>query len=277
LDAALTVVSAVASRENAVQVVFSHGVYFSALGDVQDAADPAHYLVLPIDGTVGLDGQPARPVTVQSVAALTPPPGAFPNTIVELTLDRPMTPFPSQYSVTASGLFTADLSLPIEPSAATQRFAGVFKEVVPPQVNSGHPMRDLANPQTQSALVAANASALLGSFATDSSGDYAFDQGIVGFKKRILRRLVTRAGGFAHLGSTYGVGVPAAGKKLASAANRANLAAEAEKQIGQEPETSVVRVTSIVDTATPEKTLFRIYVRPKVGQPTTFDVPLPVK
>jgi hypothetical protein len=278
LDAALLVLEAVASRENAVQIVFNHPVYLSGLGDLPDGADPSHYSVTPVPGFVGADGTEARAVTVLAAAAVSPvPAGVFPGAIVELTLDRPMTPFPSMYQVACAGLFTADLASPLDPATSTGRFSGCFKELVPPQVDAGHPMRDLANPQTQGALIAAAPQALLGSFAADGSGDYASDQGLTGYEKRILRRLVTIPGGFLHLGRNYGVGVAAAGKKLATASARAKLAADAEKQIAQEPETAVVRVTPVVDNSTPGKFLLRIFARPKVGRPTTFDVPLPVR
>lgn len=278
LSASLRLLEAVASRENAIQLVFNHPVYFSQVGDVADAADPTHFAIAPVAGTTGFDGSAARAVSIAAVSVVSPvPAGVFPGAILELTLDRPMTAFPSKYDVACDGLLTADLTQPLDPSAASFRLAGVFKELVVPQVDSGHPMRDIANPQTRQGLETTSPSSLLGSFATDGSGDYAFDQGLTGYKKRILRRLITKPAGFVHLGQGYGVGIASAGKRLGTASARATLAAEAEKQIAQEPETAVVRVTSIQDPAVPGRALYRIYARPKVGSPTTFDVPLPVR
>jgi hypothetical protein len=277
-SAALQLLEAVASRENAVQLLFNHPVYFTGLDDISDAGLPSHYDIEPVAGTFGSDEQPTRLVTAASVAVVTPvQPGVFPGSILEVTLDRPMTPFPSVYTVTVSGLFTADMSQPLDPGASSLRFQGVFKEIEAPQAERAHPRRDLANPQTASALAAANVSALFGSYAADSSGDYAFDEGLVGFKKRILRRYMTKPGGFLHLGVTYGVGLGQAGKRLSTAATRAKYAAEAEKQIAQEPETQTVRVTTAVDSANPGLVRFRTYVKPKAGQPMAFDVPLRVR
>lgn len=159
----------------------------------------------------------------------------------------------------------------------TVRTPAVFKQIVAPQVDSGRVTRDIANPQTLRGAIAAgvslpDAEALLGTFRVDAQGDYAFDEGIETIRKRVVRRLVTAKGGFAHL-PLYGVGIPALGKRLAVAANLAAVAADAEAQILGEPDVAEVSVRPIIDPATPSIVRFQIRVRTKEGKASVFDVP----
>lgn len=159
----------------------------------------------------------------------------------------------------------------------TVRAPAVFKEIVAPQVDSGRVTRDLANPQTLRGAVASgvalpDAAALLGTFRVDAQGDYAFDEGVETIRKRVVRRLVTMRGGFAHL-PNYGVGIPALGKRLAVAATLAAVAADAESQILSEPDVAEVSVRPVIDPRAPGLVRFQVRVRTKEGKPTEFDVP----
>jgi hypothetical protein len=132
--------------------------------------------------------------------------------------------------------------------------------------------RDIANPQTLAALRGLPnggqlPSSVLGTYQPDGTGDYANDAGLTGYVKRVTRRLMTRKGAFAHL-PKYGVGLPDDVKRLQRPGFREAVAADAEDQIMQEPETlSVsVRVTQVGS-----KTLFQVRAQTKLG-PSSFDV-----
>lgn len=161
--------------------------------------------------------------------------------------------------------------------STTMRAPAVFKEIVAVQLDSGRVTRDIANPQTLRGAVASglsvpDAEALLGTFRVDAQGDYAFDEGIETLRKRVIRRLITAKGGFAHL-PNYGVGIPTLGKRLAVAANLATVAADAEAQIASEPDVADVGVRAIIDPTTPSVVRFQVRVRTKEGKASSFDIP----
>lgn len=283
-SAALQLVDAVAIRENVVQLTFNQPVYFSELLDIPDGSIISKYTVAPVAGSVGIDGNPARPVNVAAVAlAQTPedqgdlPPGSQFGAVLDVTLDRPMSPFPCAYTITVSQLFDADLSVALDPGHATLQYAAVFKVFVPPQISTPAFNRDFSNPQSlfgATNLPNPQNVANLGVFPI-SDGDYAIDSGLQGYKKRCFRRLYTAVAGFLHLGPTYGVGIPQQGKKLARPATIAQLAASAESQIGQEPETKSVHVTGARDTQNPGLTRFTVIAVTKGGASTKFSAAFP--
>jgi hypothetical protein len=125
-----------------------------------------------------------------------------------------------------------------------------------------------------SGVLPPEASLLLGTFPIDASGDYGLDRGLRSYKKRILRRLTSKQGAFAHLAaSQYGVGVPGYAKMLGRAGLREQIASEAEAQIRLEPETAQVAVLVEQDAAHPEVTIFRVRARMITGQDATMAVP----
>jgi hypothetical protein len=229
---------AVAIAENLVRLYFSQEPYFSGLLDQYDASNFALYTITTNPST-GLDGTPVQPVSVLYATV-----GSDPNSI-DLTLDRPMTAFPSSYSVAVSGVADEATMTPLPTSSQT--FPGLYRRIVPPQLDAPVPSRDFANPQTPASLLGTSpvspSAIAYGTYVVDDTGDYAFDEGLVAYKKRILRRGMTRKNAFAHLPG-YGVGIPAYGKKLASPSLRAQIAADWETQIKQEPETASVSVTT---------------------------------
>jgi hypothetical protein len=228
----LSLQGAVASVENVVRLYFSEPVYFSGLLDALDASLPSLYAVAPAaDSPPGLDGSAAQSVSVLYAAV-----GEDPNSI-DLFLDRPLSPYPCEYVATVDGVADVATLTPIGPVSVA--FVGVYRVVEAVQPDALYPSRDFANPQTASDQ--ATSSTLLGTFPVDDSGDYGVDQGLVSYKKRILRRLLTRKNGFAFLPG-YGVGVPSYGKRLARASVRSVIASDAESQIAQEPETASVAV-----------------------------------
>lgn len=281
LAAPLTIIAVAPISENRVRVTYSRAIYFSEIGDPQDGADITKYAVTPVAGTTGLDGAGVRAVRVISVV-LSPMSdvGVLFGACVDLVLDRAMSPHPTQYTASSEGVWSANLDA-VDPSSAP--FFGVHMEIAQPSTDEPRRTRDFAYPPLATAndnagLVTSSANAPaspVGTYRTNGRGDYAYDEGIVGLKKRIFRRLVTRPGGFAHLGLTYGVGVPQKLKKLATPMAVQQLISEAEKQIAQEPDVAKVRVTATIDAAH-NLVRFTILVRMVSGQALSVPAAFPM-
>jgi hypothetical protein len=194
--------------------------------------------------------------------------------VVDLVLDRPMTPFPAAYTLTVQDVFSADLLSAIPPTE--QQFPAVFQRITPPSVDVATPSRDVGNAQTAEGLSQSmpdpSNPANLGAFRVDDSGDYSGEEGIAALKNRIYRRLATRKSAFAHL-PEYGVGVKDYGKKLGTQLAISSLVADAEVQISREPEVAFVRVRPILDSLPQGLLRLRIAVRTKSGKAAAFDAP----
>ncbi len=261
--------SALAVSENVVQLFFSVPIYYSGLYDIEDASNRALYTLTPVAGSTGLDGTPAKPLNVASVTL-----GSLSNTytgqVLLLTTDRPMTPNPAQYVVQCSGLWSADMSEPLLTTASSAQFNAVYKQIVSAQVQTLSTRGDFANPQDLDAITSgitpAPQAIQLGSFVVDDTGDYAVETGLVGYKKRILRRIIATPGAFLHLGNQYGAGVRLYGKKLGSATKRAQLTAAVETQVGLEPETAKVSVTTSWSADNPGLIYLVVLARTKTGR-----------
>lgn len=260
----LAIVTAVAVRENTVRVLFNTAPLFDLTLSPNDASNPERFSIVEDASTTGFDGSPARPVTpvyVERVAFA----GAG-GAILDVTVDRPFSPYPTFYRVSANQLVAAASGLPLDPARASFRFEGNYRVLRNAQAEATVPSRDVANPQNFEALVAGGdpvpvpSEDLLGTFPTDASGDYAFDQGLVQIKKRIFRRLMTQPGAFPAM-PDYGVGIPSFVKKLGLAAIRAKLAAESQRQILLEPGVVAAEVTMTSDPAQPSVTILTVKAR----------------
>jgi hypothetical protein len=268
-------VDAIAIRENVIRVEFSGLIYFSGLLDPPDASLAANWTVTANGASVGMNGETARDVSVVLVTVSGEEDGVAPGDsgrFLNLTLDRPMTPWPAEYDIAWTNIFSHDLT---ETSEGTASTVATYRQLEIPQVEAPTLSQDLANPQTlsqaQGSLPNPQGKYALGSFGTTDGGDYANDSGSTNLKKRILRRLFTKKGAFLHLPG-YGVGVTDYVKKLGTAANISALRSDAENQIGQEPDVDQVRVTVLINAATPNLIRLRVAVRPKVGRPLAFDL-----
>src|SRR5271157_1452320 len=242
-------VGAYAPAENVVRVLFSQSPYYSGIFDLYDASDLVHYDVTANVLTTGWDGAVAHAVRPAQVVVATDAVNAL-----DIVLDRPLSPYPAEYSVTVSNLASSGQQSVI--TSATFVLLGVYRKLQPQLPELLLPGADFANPQSAGAIQSAVlGSALgpgvqpLGVFRVDGSGDYAFDAGVSVVKKRILRRGLARKGAFAHLPASYGVGLADACKRLGKAAVRDRYAADYQAQILQEPEVVAARVTAIVDPA----------------------------
>lgn len=274
-DASLSVVDVQAFRENVVRIELSQRAYLTGLLEPQDASRTDKWLVSPVGG-VGYSGDAPRPVTVVSVAFSSEDevgPASY-GKFIDLVLDRPMTSYPAVYEVAWTEVYQEDLSAS---TSGTTQFDAAYRVLLAPTVESGKPSRDFANPQLASAARQAGVQDpadpyALGTFGVSDDGDYAFDEGLASLKKRVIRRLLTKPGAFAHL-PDYGVGIPYEAKRLGTAAVLSRLATEAEVQIAREPDVEKVKVTTIVSPDTPNLVFFRIVVRQRVGKSVAFDVP----
>jgi hypothetical protein len=274
--AAFQFVSSFAPAENIIRLFFTQTPYYSEIYDTYDASDITHYAVSEVSSTTGYDGFAARPVAVVQAIISTAAPNAL-----DLYLDRPMSPYPSQYVVSAVNLASSGLVTIIPSLSAT--ILGVYRALAPMSEDVALPTRDIANPQTLSSIQSSGiGSALpptgqnLGVFNVDSSGDYAFDQGVQCVKKRILRRGVTDKGAFAHLPRTYGVGLLSACKQLGVPAKRNAYAADYQSQIMQEPEVISASVTCLQDPLTPSLLHFVILAQTKMGTTISMDHPIDI-
>lgn len=267
----LLLIGAAAIRENVVRLTFSDAVYFSRILDPNDGSSTARYRVDVVAGTVGLDEFPVRPVRVVAVAL-----GDLPNE-VDLTVDRPFSPWPCKYQVLVNDLVSA-VGEPLSVCPMSRTFVAHQWLILPPQQDTAVLSRDIANPSTELAtldnpLPQAGDEAILGTVPLDQSGDYAFDEGITNLKKRILRRLIVAKGRFAHL-PNYGIGLPGDLKQLMRPAVRAELESSATTQISQEPDIEKVRVQMLVNPNRPNLARFFVLVRTTKGLAFRFDVPI---
>lgn len=267
LASQLQLVLALAVRENVVRLTFDQGVLFTGVFDPGDAAAMARYSLVTVDGT-GIDGEPVRPV-FPIVAELVAGSG---QRVIDLSVDRPFSHWPCRYRVSVNGILSLTGALLVAGSSLI--FDGVHHALPALQPDLVIAARDIANPQTRSALFdplpITDSPLALGAFPTDATGDYAFDEGAVSYKKRVIRRLITRRGRFAHL-PNYGVGILASVKQLARQGVREALAAEAESQIRQEPETIGVKVTIKVESGI---AFYQVRAKCKFGDVDT-TVPVP--
>lgn len=271
----LQLVSAAAVSENAIQLQFTRAVYFSGLLDAPDASSRKRFTVTPDAATKGRNGQPARPVLVTTVQVVDAP-NLVEGQALLITLDRPMTPYPASYSVSCTGLWASDLSVAIDTTAAAQSLLATYRPLVTPSLDAATSSvrGDFANPQVESAAKIAGIPASLGTFGVDDSGDYAADKGVPSYKKRIVRRLISRKNSFAHLaGRNFGADVPSYGKQLSTAQRRAQLVADVEAQVAADPETKSV-TCSVVASSSPY--LFRVQVIAvtTAGQTVRFGMPI---
>lgn len=276
MTAPVTLVSASASAENAVLVVFNEGIYYSRLLDTKDASNPAIWTITPVAGTTGYDGNPARPVYVVSTSSFAVD-GSGNTTSVLLTLDRPMSPYPAQYTMLVSSVWSADQTISIV-AAMSSPFLAVYRTLEPPQVEAPSPGRDFANPQTLSGAVNSTIARpyqqLLGTLGYSPDGDYAIDRGDEGLKKRLTRRTFAKKNGFAFLPG-YGVGITSYSKRLAKASVRDQLAADCEAQFSQEPEVAKAVVSIAPDAQRPNLQRLGIFLQKKSGKTARYSTLIP--
>jgi hypothetical protein len=282
----LELLSAFAVAENVVRLAFNVAPYVSGVLDPADGADPAHYSVAVVAGTVGYDNNPARPVSPVSADVAIDYADVIQSGEIDVVLDRPMSPYPAQYTITVQGLATSG-GLPMSPSPATLQFYGLLKQLVPASNDHALPTRDFANPQSAAGISGSTIGlststfatgvggglVTLGSFVVDDSGDYAVEQGLSALLKRLYRRAMSKPGAFCHLPRDYGVGLADEVKKLGTASVRSRLAARMQSQFSLEPEVVKCQVQVYSDPVTPQITRFSAYVKTRQGVSRQLNMP----
>lgn len=274
-DEAFRIVDAEAWRENVIRVLFGNPVFFNGLVDAFDAGDTRKYSVAPIAGSKGIDGEPARAVSVIGVSLVRDDAFVLPEAegyFLDLTLDRPFTPWPALYTLTMNNVYSEDKTEVLVDESV--QVIAVYRELTKPVIDEPTPSRDIANPQTldmmQASLPRPHAS-LLATYSADDTGDYAFDQGMTSLKKRLYRRIFTRKGTFAHLPPGYGLGIQDYAKQLGTAAVQSRIATDAEAQFSEEPEVAKCRVVFAPIPNRPGGWYLRSYVKTKTGVAVRFD------
>ncbi len=268
----LALVSAVPTRENVVRLEFSLPVYFSRELDPFDASHLKRYTLTPDATSRGDDGRPPRAVqpAVIEVAAVAGAGGK----LLDLWTDRSFSPYPSRYTVAVNGLRATNGAF-LAPGSTSLMFLGLAAGAPVPTRETLAGTGDFANPQSRLGLgdnVPMGATAILGAFPVDASGDYAVDRGLMSYRKRIVRRLTSRAFGFAHLPG-YGVGAVDKVKRLDRGGEAEAMAAAAEAQIRLEPETAEVRVTLQRSASSPNLIVLRVRARTRSGERVDMGVP----
>lgn len=262
----LVLLSAEAIRENCVRLSFNQLLAYTDVRGLVDAADPKNYAIEPVENTFGEDGLPARPVFPILVEQTKSP--LVNGRSIDVWLDRRLSPYPAQYRASALRSVAAN-GVPLLGQFAV--FFGVNWESATP-ANAIAPATDFANPGYESSAIPGSTQ-ILGVYPTTSQGDYATDRDLVSYKKRIIRRITTRRGRFAHL-PNYGVGLLDQIKQLAKPSVRQTIAAEAEAQIREEPETINVQVTITAHATASGLFYFRVKARTKVFGDVNLDIPL---
>src|SRR5262249_45593292 len=150
----------------------------------------------------GSDGQPPRPVT--AIVVERAPVAGSQGAQLDLTLDRSLSPYPARYAVSCTLLRAAASGAPLAPGSTSLAFDGLAVPPPSPVLADAATVGDFANPQTvdaisQTGYLPPEAALLLGTFPVDGTGDYGLDQGLRSYKKRVVRRLTTMQGAFAHL------------------------------------------------------------------------------
>lgn len=271
----LQLVDAQPIRENVVRCFFNFAPYFSGVLDPFDGSDRRRYGVAPDPSTTGIDGLPPRPVApaIPAVAALAGSAGKA----IDLTVDRRFSPYPARYVVSVNGLRAASSGALLALGRTSFAFDGLAAGRIVPSRDGVVAGADFANPQGRLGLgdnVPIGASPVLGSYPTDSSGDYAVDRGLTSVRKRIVRRLSAKLNGFAHLAG-YGLGALDRVKRLDRGGEAEALAAQAEAQIKEEPEIDQARVTVERSATNPELVVLRIRGRTRAGDSFDMGVPFP--
>ena len=242
---------AVARRENVIRLEFDATVYWSNLGDLFDAARPSLFSVAPVAGTIGHDGQPARPVTPSNVYVPTDVDPALAGYFLDVVVDRTMSPYPAQYVVTASGLATdaAGTAL-LDPTQATLQLFGVAMQIVPPSDHLHERAGDFANPQTllaaQRAGIANPQASQLGTYSPDGSGDYAVERGVDAWKARVVRMVLAKRGSFQHGPRDRGAGLGSSLKLRATGARLVQIQSAIEAEVLADPDTASAQVTALI-------------------------------
>lgn len=182
---------------------------------------------------------------------------------VILSLDAPLTPFvvyelTVSSAITGGGVFGGDSAMFATVGVATQPATQITRSF------------DLAN--EPAGEFGPDNPVPLGTLIRDTDGDYKNDAGLANLRKRVIRRITTRRGAFAHL-PDYGMNLPI--KSLFRPSVLRTLQADALEQVLAER--GVISATVVM--SVPRAGILRFGIR-VVGDTGSFgvdvSVPLPV-
>ena len=269
----LSLMAANAVSENTVRVVLSEEPYSDGIGTPWDALDDRRWTVTEVVGTTGIDGKAVRAVRVVQAQLVV---GSTES--IDVIVDRPFSPWPCQYVVVANGIKGKTSGLLLDPAAVGCTFDGLLRTVENAVKDSAIRGRDIASPQTPSATLDPlpnPATAVLGGFNTNDAGDYAMDEGLTGYKKRIFRRIYCRKRKFVFMPPDWGLGIQDELKKLNTPARREAMRADMQAQVMQEPETADCSVTAWTSPTVPGLVWYRLKAKTKDGR--TLDINMPFR
>lgn len=258
--------------ETVARYTFTEPPYWDGVGGVADALAGDRYAIVALNG-VGIDGQAVRPVLVLYAQSV----DGYPECI-DVVVDRPFSPYPCLYTASANGLRGSISGLPLTVGSTSAQMYGLLRTVESAARELTMRNRDMASPQTPAATMDPlpdPLGAVLGSYNVDSTGDYAFDEGLTSYRKRGLRRTYCRKRRFVFLPPDWGAGVVDKLKRSNSPATREAVRADIEEQWRQEPETRSCTVTTLVSPQAPSVVRFRINAVTRDGR--AVDVTLPFK
>ena len=218
--AAMQLLSVTMTAANRLRATFSTAPLAASPLNVGDILDP---------GTCSIASPKRAAYTILATEALS-------ATIWEFVTLEPFEDFRVSHTLDASDLLDST-GAAIDSGYKTASCLGLTDNTRTPQQQAVR-LRDVSNPQTY--LGSPTPSTL----QVSSSGDYSEDVGDVLLRKLVIRRLLTRPGGFFHL-PNYGLGFDIK-KPPPLAGDVAKLKAKIAQQIMLEPEAKGVTVSLIV-------------------------------
>ena len=259
-------------RENLMWLQFSEPPYFSGLLDPGDASNPDYYTITVVSGSIGGDDQPVRLVS-PGIPEVSPD-----GQGICLWLDRLMSPYPGQYVVTVSNLVGTESGLPLDPSYVSANCDALAAAPVVQDRSRTVGGADFANPQSGASAgdnvpVSVGGQINLGTYQVNAKGDYASDSGLSNYRKRVIRRITSNQGTFAHL-ANYGAGPRSLIKKPDRAGRAETLAKVAETQVLMEPDTASVTVTVVRSSSSPGIVVLKVVALHRSGQVLDVSVPI---
>lgn len=244
----INVVRALAVSGRTVRVVFAEAPVFRSPGGPYDAMNPSLFFFSVDAGTA------TSPLATAVGSALVAGPargvgngGAAEERGVDVGVDRGLIAGIT-YRVAVRDVQSAFGG--ILGSSYSQPFSGVVPLQEKPKTIRGRPTTNIDYGNDP----------FLGSWRADDSGDIAPQDAASGFRKRVLRRLMTFKDSFAFL---KGYGVTVKLKELEGLAEIAALKVDVERQILLEPETAAVSVD--VSLLATNVLIVSVRVKTKVG------------
>lgn len=273
----LSFLGALAIKQNVIRLEFSTAIYLSFINDFYDASivGDNYWTIQETSSQVGIDGFTNHKVKIVQIDyAPYDELGDDHKRFLDLYTDRTLAAFPCTYTLTHNNdhpICNLDRTHGTEtvtiPSIVLY---GLKAAIEPTKIDQGIGGKDIAflhrslDPKSTY-----EPSLALSSFDV-FEGDYAIDSGLTNLKKRIIRRMITSPGTFAHM-PTYGVGIPNYIKRLNRSDVISKLETDIKLQIEQEPD--IVQSSVKIVNVKPE--LCRVDIRIKTSDGKNYSLSTP--